>query len=352
MKRLLALMLFAVSLGAGAQTTFNVDMSCAPEFDNVFVTGTWCGWCANDVYNTMTDPDGDGIYTVTLDESVTGTTLIEYKYGINNFYGQEWLVNDMVEGAACAPVTDFSGYANRQIAAGLVANDHYGTCDGVCNDSGCTDPEACNFEGDSNPSFDSNPFFFDDGSCLYFDALGVCGGYCIADTNDNGICDADETIFGCTDDFACNYDAEANVDDGSCDFDSCASCTDTLACNYSPEATIDDGSCLFVGDACDDFNKWTFDDALNDYCECIGEEFVAGCTDEAACNYNAEANVDDGSCGEVVGTACDDEDALTINDMIAEGCSCVGEAIVEVAPTRTHAISAQSPTSMMVHASS
>ena len=37
-------------------TTFNVDMSCAPDFDNVFVTGPWCGWCSNDVYNTMTDP--------------------------------------------------------------------------------------------------------------------------------------------------------------------------------------------------------------------------------------------------------------------------------------------------------
>ena len=63
------------------ETTFNVDMSCAPDFDNVFVSGPWCGWCANDANNTMTDPDGDGIYSVTLDETVTGT--IEYKYAIN-----------------------------------------------------------------------------------------------------------------------------------------------------------------------------------------------------------------------------------------------------------------------------
>ena len=69
---------------AQGQTTFNVDMTCAPAgFTDVFVTGPWCGWCANDVYNTMTDADGDGIYTVTLDSTVTG--LIEYKYAINGF---------------------------------------------------------------------------------------------------------------------------------------------------------------------------------------------------------------------------------------------------------------------------
>ena len=122
------------AFAAQAQTTFNVDMTCAPAgFTDVFVTGPWCGWCANDVYNTMTDTDGDGIYTVTLDSTVTG--LIEYKYAINGFADQENLINDMVAGATCAPVTDFNGYANRQIQQGSVANDYYGSCDGVCNDA-------------------------------------------------------------------------------------------------------------------------------------------------------------------------------------------------------------------------
>ena len=117
---------------AQGQTTFNVDMSCAPEgFTDVFVTGPWCGWCANDTYNTMTDPDGDGVYSVTVADLV-GT--VEYKYAINGFDDQENLVNDMVDGASCAPVTDFSGYANRQIEADGTANDFYGTCDGTCND--------------------------------------------------------------------------------------------------------------------------------------------------------------------------------------------------------------------------
>ncbi len=117
---------------AQGQTTFNVDMTCAPEgFTDVFVTGPWCGWCANDTYNTMTDPDGDGVYTVTVADLV-GT--VEYKYAINGFADQENLVNDMVDGASCAPVTDFNGYANRQIEANGTANDFYGTCDGTCND--------------------------------------------------------------------------------------------------------------------------------------------------------------------------------------------------------------------------
>ncbi len=52
-----------------------------------------------------------------------------------------------------------------------------------------------------------------------------------------------ETACGCTDADACNYDATAANDDGSCDY-SCQGCTDSTACNYDPEATEDDGSCV------------------------------------------------------------------------------------------------------------
>jgi len=52
-----------------------------------------------------------------------------------------------------------------------------------------------------------------------------------------------ESACGCTDADACNYDASAANDDGSCDY-SCQGCTDSTACNYDPEATEDDGSCV------------------------------------------------------------------------------------------------------------
>ena len=68
MKQVLSLAFAAMlAVTAHAQVTFNVDMSCAPDgVDNLFVTGPWCGWCANADYNTMTDPDGDGVFTVTV----------------------------------------------------------------------------------------------------------------------------------------------------------------------------------------------------------------------------------------------------------------------------------------------
>ena len=123
---------FAVNQVNAQATTFNVDMGCAPEFTEAFVTGPFCGWCANIGTNELTDPDGDGIYSVAID-GLAGT--VEYKYAINGFSDQENLINDMVDGATCAPITDFAGYANRTTEAGSTTSDYYGTCDGVCNDN-------------------------------------------------------------------------------------------------------------------------------------------------------------------------------------------------------------------------
>ena len=102
---------------------------------------------------------------------------------------------------------------------------------------GCTDPTACNYDAAATS---------DDGSCEFL------------------------SCSGCTDVNACNYDATATIDDGSCDLISCAGCTDVNACNYDATATIDDGSC--------------------DLTSC------SGCTDVNACNYDATATIDDGSC--------------------------------------------------------
>jgi hypothetical protein len=50
---------------------------------------------------------------------------------------------------------------------------------------------------------------------------------------------------GCIDNSACNYDAAANEDDGSCEFLTCAGCTDAAACNFDVSASINDGSCTY-----------------------------------------------------------------------------------------------------------
>ena len=48
---------------------------------------------------------------------------------------------------------------------------------------------------------------------------------------------------GCMDPAACNYDPDAEVDDGSCITPCVQGCMDSDACNYNPDANQDDGSC-------------------------------------------------------------------------------------------------------------
>jgi hypothetical protein len=156
---------------------------------------------------------------------------------------------------------------------------------------------------------------------------------------------------GCTASEACNYNPEATIEDGSCElpgspcddgneatmFDmltadcQCAGelmgCSDLNACNYTNGATIDDGSCIFPGDVCDDGDSNTLNDQIQPDCSCAGEiPEVLGCTDNTACNYNVEANSDDGSCLHV-GDTCDDGNASTENDVITAACECVGTAV-------------------------
>lgn len=51
------------------------------------------------------------------------------------------------------------------------------------------------------------------------------------------------SVWGCTYDFACNYNADATVDDGSCEITSCAGCTWPDALNYDPAALYDNATC-------------------------------------------------------------------------------------------------------------
>jgi len=141
---------------------------------------------------------------------------------------------------------------------------------------GCTDNEANNY----NPDAD-----LDDGSCQY-------------------------DVFGCTDPEANNYDSTANVDDGSCTYD-VFGCTDPTANNYNPLATNDDGSCTYDIYGCTDSNANNFNPNANvDDGSC--EYDVFGCTDESANNYNPLANVDDGSCTyDILG--CTDQNANNYN---------------------------------------
>jgi len=113
-------------------------------------------------------------------------------------------------------------------------------------------------------------------------------------------------------------------------------CTDPDACNFDATATNDDGSCFSIGDACDDGDAATTNDVYDAYCACVGTiPQVDGCTDSDACNYDPVATNDDGSCTvddcegicggpAVAGSACDDGDADTENDVYDAYCNCAG----------------------------
>ena len=191
--------------------------------------------------------------------------------------------------------------------------------------NGCTDPEACNYDEDANVS---------DGSCTYPDLYYDCEGNCInpsgfaylpghplegevicvelvvegcmdpanpAYNPDANVPDEDAClILGCTIDYACNYDADAEYQEpGSCEFESCLGCMNENACNYDPEATLPDDNCEFAplfydcDGNCNNPSEYTYADG-GIICE---ELVVFGCTDPLNPAYNPDANVlDEDAC--------------------------------------------------------
>jgi hypothetical protein len=154
----------------------------------------------------------------------------------------------------------------------------YSGCLGNCDSAvfGCTDMEACNYNADATD---------DDGTCYGADCDGVCDSGAVED--DCGECGGDgSACAGCA---YPNYFA-----DGWCD-----GSNNTAECNYDggdccPGDCVDNTySCeQYGGDCLDCANPDSADN--NDGGECF--EMALGCTDPYADNFNADANTDDGSC--------------------------------------------------------
>lgn len=145
-----------------ACNTGNVDVTltvevCGPAANEVRMTGAFWGW--DPVGGPVATDNGDGTWSVLL--SPAPDENMEYLWVVDGT--MENLIQAMVDGGDCAPVTDFATFANRlwNVGDADVTGDVYGqctACETVVDVEGCTDPEANNYNPEAT---------IDDGSCMY-----------------------------------------------------------------------------------------------------------------------------------------------------------------------------------------
>ena len=201
-----------------------IDAVGNPEASSIDITLTFTGqgssWPA-DMAMAITDANGTCIAFGGYNDSPQGCTSLG---GYQTIWPSDWggandgtytatvdLSSAGLSGAGDWSVMLYNGW----VTSSTVTYEVDWTIQDVCPNSsnpdvpGCTDSAACNY----NPNAT-----VDDSSCLYDDALGVCGGDCAADADNDGVCDVDE-VPGCTNPDANNYNPSATDDDGSCEFD-------------------------------------------------------------------------------------------------------------------------------------
>ena len=137
---------------------------------------------------------------------------------------------------------------------------------GVCNgpgaiyECGCEDiPEGdCDCEGNT------------------IDLVGVCGGSCTSDHDNNGVCD-DQEVFGCAYPLADNYSPEVTHDDGSCVFP-CVGEVNANVFDWDGDYSVTVTDFLMMLTVFGDVDL-DFDGVWDSADECVDTE---------ACNYNAD----------------------------------------------------------------
>jgi hypothetical protein len=131
---------------------------------------------------------------------------------------------------------------------------------------GCTNASACNYNAAATT---------DNGSCIVPTGCDSCSGGALVDgdTDNDGVCNASEVV-GCQISTACNYNALA---------------TDAGTCTYATGCDTCVGGVVLDGDADNDG-------------VCNANE-ISGCTVSTACNFNALATENNGTC--VFAFGCD-----------------------------------------------
>ena len=232
------------------------------------------------------------------DGSGDGGELVYLQYGVHwTSTNQQILVKDaIVEGCTDNTTPNFGdlipfteqyypiiSFAGTQCAV---------VTDGSHDDSG---PDACNStnpNGTGFQSFASDIEVCGEPGCI---TPEICAAFQLGGFHENWVCqphpncDSEQNgpgSGGAYNGHVCTYDAEVNG-----------------ACNYNPEANVDDGSCVYPLDCwdlliplyCPDDESYSHESNVLDLPHICPEQ-ILGCIDETACNYDELANTDDGSC--------------------------------------------------------
>jgi len=240
----------------GTDGAFDLELTCTPAVEG----------CMNDVacnYDSTANVPGDCDFTsCACPEGSTGTGLVfeaTDSWG-DGFNGATYTVTN---GAGDVVVTGAMGCDQTFCAPEDVANDFIYSEDTdnnvglnfglstMCLEDGCYTMTVGrgSWDGDISWTLSSAT------------TLITSGGGASVLVADFTIGDA---VCGCTVQASCNYNADANSDDGSCEYDSCSGCLVDTYCNYDASAILDDGSCC--SDNCVTINmNDSYGDGWSDY---------------------------------------------------------------------------------------
>ena len=343
------------------------DDSCIEPVEN-------CSECDDNGDLVPIDSDGDGICDADEIEGCTSETACNYNpnatdddetciepvENCSECDGEELVPVDSDNDGLCDADDPCPLLADLQNGDDCITNGGQSGTVADCNCildiiPGCTSETACNYNPDA--TVDDDTCIEPIADCLLCDGEG---GTVDVDTDGDGVCDADDPcpeLPGLENGDTCtNDDGDAGtVIDCNCIADPVPGCTSVTACNYNPDATVDDDTCiepiedclecdgeggtvdvdsdgdgicdaddpcpglagLENGDTCTNNDG---DAGTVENCTCVADPIeIPGCTNILACNYNPEANTDDGSCF-FNGDFCELEDGSTGE---YSGCECV-----------------------------
>jgi len=273
-----------------ATLSVNMNEYATAPGDVVHVNGEFNGWCGD--CNPMSDDDGDGVWTTTV---ALAYDYYEYKFTVNGWNAQE----DLAGLTGC--VTENFGNTNRVLqlfgnqSEPVVCWNSCANCSGSGDVSGCTDPAALNYAVTAT---------VDDGSCQYNvtfqvdmanvalnpgDIVHVNGGF-------NGWCgecnplsdDDSDGVWTLTIPLtAGDHEFKYTINGWSMQEE----LTVGAPCDFNPSDTFANRGFTLSGDLVLD---------VVCYDSCYSCDVSSGCTDADAQNYDAEADLDDGSCAYLI----------------------------------------------------